>query len=260
MICNREIKFGIFLEAILAAGMEKMATGHYARLMESETGYRLFMGSDQQKDQTYFLSRLSQQQLAKVLFPLGTKHKEEIYRFVESFGFHDFRGQESQDVCFLDHGDVGDFITTSNNREDEPGPIKDIRGKVLGTHQGIFRYTIGQRKGLGISADTPLYVVHLDVPGNTVIVGQNEDLFKTVVHLREIRWLSGNPPDLSQQYTVRIRYTHRGAAGRITMTEPEQGFITFSAPQRAITPGQFAVIYQDDELLGSGLISLPEEQ
>jgi len=258
VICNREIKFGLFLDAVLAAGMEKMATGHYARLMESDAGYRLFMGSDPHKDQTYFLSRLGQNQLAQVLFPLGTKHKEEIYSFVESRGFHDFRGQESQDVCFLDNGGVGDFITTFSNKANEPGPIQDVSGNVLGTHQGIFRYTIGQRKGLGISAETPLYVVRLDVPGNAVIVGKNDDLFKAEVHLRDISWLSGNIPDLSKPYTIRIRYTHRGASGRITLTDADSGYITFSAPQRAITPGQFAVIYDENELLGSGLIILPE--
>lgn len=254
VICNREIKFGLFMDTILGAGMAKMATGHYARIERTDGIYRLFTGDDPKKDQSYFLSRLRQDQLAKIIFPLGQKTKESTYHFVEKYGFHDFQGLESQDVCFLEKSEIGNFLKDRSSTQIGPGPIVSTSGKVLGTHDGLFRYTIGQRKGLGVSSDAPLYVVGLDVNSNGVIVGRNEELFKKQIRVRKLHWLSNRPPDITKEYKVRIRYSHRGSMARLVLHDNDQGELFFEEPQRAVTPGQFAVIYNDSELLGSGII------
>lgn len=254
IICNREIKFGLFLEAILDRGMTHMATGHYARLKEIGGSYRLFKGIDPGKDQSYFLSRLSQKQLARIIFPLGGQTKESTYKFVESQGFHDFRGLESQDVCFLGDTSVGSFLESRLAVHGGEGPILHTSGERLGTHHGLFRYTIGQRKGLGIASAAPLYVVELDIARNAVVVGGNDDLFRRRIQVADCHWLSGGAPPPDREYTVRIRYSHRGSTAKIVLRGEGGGEIVFTDPQRAITPGQFAVAYDGDELLGSAVI------
>jgi tRNA-specific 2-thiouridylase len=256
VVCNREIKFGLFMEAILAAGMTKMATGHYARIEEVGNRHRLFQGCDPKKDQSYFLSRLTQKQLARILFPLGERTKESTYRLVSEHGFDDFQGVESQDVCFLDNNEIGEFLLARAPGEGVQGPILSTTGKRLGTHRGLFRYTIGQRRGLGIAADAPLYVVALDVQENAVIVGSEAELLRDRIGVESLHWLAGDPPDPARSYTVRIRSSHPGAPARLRLAANACGEILFDRPQRAITPGQFAVIYDDDELLGSGIIVL----
>ena len=254
VICNKEIKFGLFLDAILKSGMDKMATGHYAQIVKKGGLYHLSSGKDPKKDQSYFLARLSQQQLGSVLFPLGDKEKHSIYEFVEEHGFSHFRGQESQDVCFLEKNQIGSFLTSRSPRSAPKGSIVSTDGKVLGEHTGLFHYTIGQRKGLGISHPEPLYVIGLDAHHNTVIVGTNDELFRRTIEVESLHWLSGQPPELDQMYTVRIRYSHKGSLAHLQLHEKDGGTFTFSEPQRAITPGQFAVVYNNTELLGSGII------
>ena len=254
VVCNREIKFGLFMEAILRAGMDKMATGHYAIIEKVDDTYHLHCGEDHQKDQSYFLSRLTQEQMAKVMFPLGKMTKKETYRYVKQNGFYDFEGQESQDVCFLENSKVGTYLADCLSGDDNTGPIVSTSGKVLGRHQGLFRYTIGQRKGLGIAGEAPLYVVGLDATGNTVIVGGNEELFKKRIRVHKLHWLAGRAPDLTVSYQVRIRYSHRGSTAMLVLDDKGGGEIIFNEPQRAVTPGQFAGIYYNTELLGSGII------
>ncbi len=252
--CNKEIKFGLFLDAILRRGMSKMATGHYARISEENNIFHLMAGLDPKKDQSYFLARLNQQQLGSVLFPLGDKEKDSIYTYVEDKGFTDFRGQESQDVCFLEKNQIGSFLDTRNNQTASKGAIVTTDGKVLGEHTGLFHYTIGQRKGLGISHPEPLYVIGLDATNNTVLVGTNDELFSKTIQVKELHWLSGTQPDLDQPYNVRIRYSHRGSPAQLKLQQNNCGTFTFTEAQRAITPGQFAVVYNNTELLGSGII------
>jgi len=254
VICNKEIKFGLFMEAILSEGMDMMATGHYAKIKQKDETYHLHCGDDPKKDQSYFLSRLTQAQLAKVIFPLGDKIKQDTYHFVEEHGFNDFHGQESQDVCFLENSQIGDFLEVRSKRDNASGSIVSTAGKVLGSHKGLFRYTIGQRKGLGISSDSPLYVVGLDATTNRVIVGKNEELFRKQIRVEKIHWLAEKTPDTKIDYMVRIRYSHRGSMARIHLGKNGGGVIIFHDPQRAVTPGQFAVIYHNTELLGSGII------
>lgn len=260
MVCNHRIKFGMFQQAILGAGMDRMATGHYARLLAEGTRYRLYQGVDSSKDQSYFLSRLRQEQLATILFPLGERRKEDTYRLVEAQGFSDFRGLESQDVCFLENRQIGSFLAARSPRGDVSGLIRDSSGRVLGRHNGLFHYTIGQRRGLGISAAQPLYVVALDSATDTVVVGGDSELNSNRLLVRDWHWLAEAPPSTHQAYTVRLRSTHQGGQARLLLDE-DGGEIRFEQAQRAITPGQFAVVYDGAELLGSAIIvgALPSQ-
>lgn len=251
VVCNLKIKFGLFLDAMIAAGVDTVATGHYARLLHG-TPCRLLMGADQQKDQSYFLARLNQQQLKRIIFPLGEMTKSDIYDFVEARGFTDFRGKESQDICFLEKNSVSTFL---EDRRDTPasGAIVDTEGNELGRHAGVHRYTIGQRRGLGIASSAPLYVIALDTEKNEVIVGRDADLLCSEIKLAEIQWLNGEDA-VEGEYLTKIRYTHRGSPARLTLEENNCGRLHFSEQQRAVTPGQFAVLYNGEEVIGSGVI------
>ncbi|PIE73264.1 MAG: tRNA 2-thiouridine(34) synthase MnmA [Deltaproteobacteria bacterium] len=253
VVCNREVKFGLLLQTILDQGMDKMATGHYARITQEKGSFSLKTGSDQKKDQSYFLCRLNQKQLAKTLFPLGTMTKEEIYSFVEERGFTHFRGQESQDVCFLGRGEINHFLDSQRSGPLADGDIIKTDGTILGRHRGLYRYTIGQRKGLGVAHPTPLYVIRFDPANNRLIVGDKSELFRDRIEVKELHWLRG-APDNDKEYTVRIRYNHKGAMARVTTGEAGAGTLVFQEAQSAVTPGQFAVIYDHSELVGSGII------
>jgi tRNA-uridine 2-sulfurtransferase len=254
MLCNREIKFGLFMNTILDAGMDCMATGHYARVREMDGLSHLYKGIAPDKDQSYFLARLTQRQLGRVLFPLGDRKKEEIYALVESYGFLDFRGIESQDICFLGQEGLGSYLEKRRPAGTLPGPIVTRSGHELGHHNGLFRYTIGQRRGLGLPDTTPWYVLALEKGENKIIVGKEEDLYRDCIGIINIHWLADRPPLQETGYQVRIRYSHRGAEATVTRITDTHYKITFREKQRAVTPGQFAVIYRDDEVIGSGEI------
>jgi tRNA-specific 2-thiouridylase len=254
IICNHSIKFGLFMDAILARGMDAMATGHYARIEKDGDIFQLCKGRDTVKDQSYFLARLDQRQLSHVLFPLGESKKDEVYQLVEEQGFMDFRGQESQDVCFLGSTPIGRFLNERIPQAEQPGRIVTREGLMLGEHQGLFHYTIGQRRGLGIADSTPWYVTALDPQTNTVIVGKEDELFRNSLQIRHPHWLTSQVPDEGETYQVRIRYRHEGADARIGKIDDNCWEIRFDIPQRAITPGQFAVIYAQDRVIGCGEI------
>ena len=255
VICNREIKFGLFLRAVLARGASAMATGHYAIIKKTAAGYELHKGNDPYKDQSYFLSRLDQDHLAHSQFPLGEMQKNDVYDLVEQHGFLDFRGTESQDVCFLENDNVSDFLEKAPGYNKTTGNIVTVDGKILGHHLGLHKYTVGQRKGLGISHTVPLYVIGLNVSNNSVIVGENEQLFTKTIHLTDMHWLAAPDDRHITTVDVRIRSTHRGGAASLSLLEKNEGTVMFTEPQRAITPGQFAVIYRDSQVIGSGVIS-----
>ena len=255
MICNPEIKFGLFMDTIIDQGLKYVATGHYANIIRKNDCFYLRQGEDERKDQSYFLARLSQKQLERVRFPLGNMEKEDVYNFVEEHGFHDFRGQESQDICFLGTESVGQFL--ENRQTDSttiPGDIVSTNGDVLGHHTGIYHYTIGQRKGLGISAATPLYVTCIDTENNRIIVGSNDDLFQNSIEIKNLLWNCDKEPDIEKSYRVRIRYGHRGGEATLKHLPGNRCQILFSEKQRAVTPGQFAVIYDENLVIGSGEI------
>lgn len=253
VVCNPNVKFGQLLAEAEKQGCEAMATGHYVRLCHSATGYELLKGKDGRKDQSYFLCGLQQEQLARLRFPLGELDKEEVYRLAEEFGFDDFRGRESQDVCFLKERSVQEFLQQYGAERAQSGEVVDGQGKVLGHHLGIQRYTIGQRRGLGIPAPEPLYVIGLDAEHNRVIVGSDQDLWGKSLTVRHFNWLTGTEPSLPKIFTAKIRYRHQGAAALVEKGEGGYRLI-FTEPQRAITPGQFAVLYDGEELIGGGEI------
>ncbi len=254
MICNREIKFGLFMDAILSAGMTRVATGHYARTSCSEGEYFLHTGTDAKKDQSYFLSRLTQQQLARVLFPLGSMSKDDIYRFVENNGYTDFRGVESQDVCFLKNERLSTFLDNDETPSVVPGPIMSVDGRRLGRHSGLHHYTIGQRRGLGLCDTSPWYVCSIDHQTNVLVVGKNRDLFSSSLIARKAHWINRVLPIENHRYTVRIRYTHPGSAARFTRISDDSFKLVFTEAQRAVAPGQYAVLYDGERVVGSGEI------
>lgn len=254
VICNKEIKFGLFMEAIKKTEPDYIATGHYAQIYFKDGIFYLAKGVDPKKDQSYFLSRLTQEQLSSALFPLGNKLKSDIYALVKDFGFDDFEGKESQDVCFLEKGKVGKYLDSLPSMKATRGDIVNVQGEILGKHNGLHYYTIGQRKGLGISDVTPYYVTALDVNNNRVIVGKNEDLFKNTLSIKSPHWLAEEEPNLSKPFLVRIRYTHRGSVAHVEKKSNDSYLLHFKEPQRAVTPGQFAVLYDDDRVVGSGVI------
>lgn len=255
MICNQTIKFGLFQEKILAAGMTAMATGHYARISEDHRGFHLHQGGDPRKDQSYFLARLSQGQLSRLIFPLANRRKTEVFALAAEYGFADFAGSESQDVCFLATGDMGSYLDEHFPRQGQAGPMISTTGLPLGQHRGLHHYTIGQRRGLGLPDATPWYVVAIETESNCLILGKSEDLMQHQVKLADGHWLSGHPPDSRKKFKVRLRSTHNGALATIEAALDGTAILTFAEPQRAITPGQFAVIYDGDEVLGSAIIT-----
>lgn len=254
VICNKEVKFGLFAETMLQSGAEFIATGHYAVVEKNDDLFVLKQGVDPIKDQSYFLCRLSQQQLAHFIFPLGSYEKAAIYDFVKEKGFTDFEGKESQDVCFLKDTKVGEYLEQLEASMGGPGEITTIDGRVLGQHKGLHHYTIGQRKGLGISDVTPFYVIGLDATSNRVLIGKNDDLLKASLTVTDMHWMSGFEPELDREYMVRIRYTHRGTSAALKKISDRCFMIVFSSPQRAVTPGQFAAVYDGNTLIGSGVI------
>lgn len=254
VVCNQTIKFGLLRDFGRSLGIQAMATGHYARTEQTVDGrLKLLTGLDAKKDQSYFLCGLGQGQLAELTFPLGETTKEEVYQVAAKLGLTGMHSAESQDICFLQDRSLADFFSDLPPR---PGDFVTACGDRKGQHQGLHRYTIGQRRGLGLPDATPYYVIGLDAVRNQVIIGKEEDLYQDHLLLQKIHWTSGREPILPQHYKVKIRYRHPAAEARVA--QEAAGYrITFNAPQRAITPGQFAVLYDGDEVIGSGEISPP---
>ncbi|MBI5557577.1 MAG: tRNA 2-thiouridine(34) synthase MnmA [Deltaproteobacteria bacterium] len=251
VICNPRIKCGKLFDTVRALGITKMATGHYARLRSGAGGMRLLRGADRGKDQSYFLCGLNQEQLRGLVFPLGEYTKDEVYRLAGSLGFAHRHDTESQDICFLKTGEIGDFL--KNRTDCQKGDIVTVNGEKIGRHQGIFHFTVGQRRGLGVCDRTPYYVTGLCAEKNQVIVGKEADLWRHELLVRTINWLSGSAPRLPLWVRVKMRYRHRAAAAELSRAG-DLFRIVFAEPQRAITPGQFAVFYDNDEVVGGGEI------
>lgn len=255
VVCNRTIKFGKLLDHCLKSA-SYMATGHYAQVETDNNGRtKLLEGLDPQKDQSYFLSQLTQKQLSKVIFPLGNTTKQEVYGVAEELGLKGKHSTESQDVCFMQGKSLNDFFDKDNSPQ-QSGPIITTAGEIKGHHSGIENYTIGQRKGLGVPDKTPYYVTAINAPGNQIIIGKKNDLWRDWLEIDTLKmnWISGMEPNLPQEFLVKIRYRHQGASARVEKKESVVR-ITFSTPQRAITPGQFAVLYINNEVIGSGEIN-----
>jgi tRNA-specific 2-thiouridylase len=255
--CNQRIKFQSLLEKAGDLGADRLATGHYARIhQDPQSGrYNLCRGLDRRKDQSYFLFLLNQQQLGKALLPLGEKSKDEVREKASCLGLRVAQKSESQEICFIPDDDYRKFVETRKGKEiARPGMIVNRQGRELGLHHGIYSYTIGQRRGLGIAAPHPHYVLALDVEKNRVIAGKNEELFSSRLAVREVNWVSLPPPREEMEATVQIRYRHPGTPAVLTPLGNGKMRVDLSPPQRAVTPGQAAVFYRGDEVLGGGWI------
>jgi len=255
--CNRTMKFGLLLDRARAMGIafDQFATGHYARVEQDRASgrWQLRRSLDVAKDQTYFLSRLSQSQLSQVLFPLGGLTKPEVKAIARELGWDDVADKpESQN--FIESKDYGVLFS---DREQTPGPIVDTHGKALGQHRGIVHYTVGQRKGLGIGGTAdPLYVVRLDACANTVVVGAYSDLFANRLSASDLNWIGlESAPVKPLKVQAKIRQQHKEATATLQGTEFEQVEMRFEEPQMSITPGQVVVFYDNDLVLGSGIIT-----
>lgn len=251
--CNAKIKFKAMLEEAEKSNIEfdKFATGHYAKIVEKNGRYCLYRGKDLKKDQSYFLYRLTQDQLSKVMFPLGDLTKEEVKAIDVKLGFHQEEQAESQD--FYD-GDYTELL----NVESREGNIVDQEGNILGTHKGLFHYTIGQRKGLGIAAERPLYVLELDIVRNEVVVGYQEHTYNKIVEARDIIWGSRTSV-MNEKLDAKIRstgYPSKATVSSYTDSENREVLVAeFDEPIQAATVGQSLVIYDGDEVVGGGIIS-----
>lgn len=249
IVCNEKVKFGSLLRKAEALGAERVATGHYARI-EHNGRYQLRKGLDDHKDQSYFLFSLRQDQLARSLMPLGGLSKEETRAIAAELGLKTKDKVESQEICFVPDKDYGRFLKDGAHVPDRRGEIVTRAGKVLGTHAGVQYFTIGQREGLNLGGQPkPLYVVELDAKTDRVIVGSAEDLMRTEFRVANCMWSAIEIPAAPVEVTVKIRYNHKGCPAIV-----EGDMVRLREPQRAITPGQAAVFYRDDLVLGGGWI------
>ena len=255
--CNKHLKFGKLLQSAKTLGFDGIATGHYARIEYDNGIYRLRKARDLSKDQSYVLYSLSQEELASTLFPLGDLEKSEVRIIAEKEGFINAKKHDSQDICFVPDGDYASMIERYTGTSYEPGDFVDMDGNVLGQHKGVIHYTIGQRRGLGIPAADRLYVVSVDVDNNKVILGSNDDLFSDTVHVKDFHYIPGGTVPETIECKAKIRYKHTEQNATLYYEGNGYATIRFKEKQRAITPGQTAVIYDNDYVLGGGVIVNP---
>lgn len=261
--CNSRLKFASLDRLAVSLGCEKVATGHYARVEFDPTTnrYKLLRGKNEQKDQSYFLWELTQEQLSRALFPLGEMSKPEAREAARQHGLAGVsEKKESQEICFVPDGDYAGFIDRyleyENALERLPGAgdIVDTNGRVIGHHEGIHRYTIGQRRGMGIANERALYVISIDADKNRVTAGSAEELLSSEFTVARVNWIAFADPKEPVRAEVRVRYRHTAAPATITPLDNERARIVFDEPQRAITPGQASVFYHGDEVIGGGWI------
>ena len=260
-LCNNHVKFDQLLATARQIGAEKIATGHYARIRRNRlTGrHELLRARDDGKDQSYFLFGLTQEQLAHAEFPLGELTKQEVREIARRLAVPVAEKPESQEICFVPGGDYvrfieGYFEEQGSALTDEPGEIVSTSGEVLGRHNGLRHYTVGQRRGLGFAAGHPVYVVQIDCVKNRLVVGEDAELRQTECEVGNINWIAMEAPEAPLQAQVRIRHRHEAAEAEIEPLSDREARITFREPQRAITPGQAAVFYSGETALGGGWI------
>jgi tRNA-specific 2-thiouridylase len=256
--CNSDLKFSTLLERAAALQADVLATGHYARVAfdPARDRYRLRRGVDRRRDQSYFLFSLTQAQLARARFPVGDLEKAEVRDYARRRGLPVAEKAESRDICFVPDGDYAGFIERRDAAaRDASGTFVDVEGQELGRHGGVHRFTVGQRKGLGLAAPAPLYVLALDADSQRVTVGPRAALERTALEAVDVSWIAGTPPPAAVRAVAQIRYQHTPAAGVLTPLDGGRARFDFEAPQPAVAPGQAAVFYDGDEVIGGGWIA-----
>lgn len=260
MECNRHIRFEYLLQNALALDADYLATGHYARITQADDGlYELRQGVDASKDQSYVLSVMGQEQLSHTLFPIGEYPKVEVRALAAKFGLRVESKKDSQDLCFLGKNDYRDFLAVYAPEIMQPGPIVRKDGTVIGQHEGLAKYTIGQRKGLGVTSLEPMYVIAMNPYRNALVVGEKQDLGRDTLTAGRINWVNGTAPTDSFRATVKIRYKSDAYPALVTPIGADRMQVQFDEPLRDITPGQGAVVYEDDRVVGGGIIEKAEE-
>lgn len=252
--CNSYMKFDKLLRRAKELDCDKIVTGHYARIEETGGKFVLKRALDPSKDQSYVLYRLTQEQLAMTIFPLGGTEKSETRKIAEQCGFVNFNKRDSQDICFVPKGDYASVVETITGQPCPDGDFIDLNGKVIGRHRGIIRYTIGQHKGLGGNYPDRMFVLGVDPADNTVTLGTEEGLFSRELTAIDFNWISGDVPDGKIRCSAKIRYRHKEQPAEAEALQDGRVKIVFDEPQRAITPGQSAVLYDGDVVLGGGII------
>lgn len=254
LVCNRSIKFGIILDLARELGASSLATGHYARITKDKANrFHLLRGMDPAKDQSYFLALLSQKELADVCFPLGGMTKSEVIRLANEKGLTPVIKNESQDICFIKSKNYADFLALQPGFISKPGLIEDTKGNILGEHKGLHLFTIGQRRGINCPASEPYYVIRFDTDKNRLIVGFKKDLLSLECRITDVNWINREPDSPLKVFT-RLRYRHKAVASTLFPLDKDMAVIRFETPQLAVTPGQGAVFYHGDEVLGGGWI------
>ena len=251
--CNKYMKFDKLLDRAFELGCDFVVTGHYARVEEKDGKFLLKKAVDDKKDQSYVLYQLTQKQLAHIRFPLGELSKDEVRRIAEENGFVNAKKPDSQDICFVPDGDYAGFIERYGGAMPQ-GDFVTADGRVLGRHKGIIHYTIGQRKHLGISVGEPIYVVRIDADDNKVVLGDESRLFRTVCTVGEFNWISGEAPGAPIRCKAKTRYRHKEQPCTASVNADGTVTLVFDEPVRAMTPGQSAVLYDGDVVLGGGII------
>ena len=257
LYCNRRVKFGHLRERAHALGASRLATGHYARLCwdAAQEQWQLLKGVDRRKDQSYFLYVLGQVELSRALFPLGGWTKARVRALAAERALPAAHTEESQDLCFVSGGDYRRFLRQVAPQAFTPGPILDSSGRRIGQHRGLVEYTVGQRSGIGIAAPQPLYVLRLDTEENALIVGTRDELGRDHLVAEKVNWAAGHPPRQAIAAEVKIRYRARPVAATVTPLANDRADVRFVEALRDITPGQGAVFYQGEVVLGGGLIA-----
>lgn len=252
--CNRTMKFALLRRRGEELGYDCLATGHYARIEYRDGRWTLRKARDPSKDQSYVLYHLTQAELAKTLFPLGDLTKSEARALAAENGFLNAAKPDSQDICFVPDGDYAAVIARYTGKTEPEGDFVLPDGSVIGRHKGISRYTVGQRRGLGVAYSEPLYVKRILVAENKVLLGRDEDLYGTSCDVSDVNWIAGETPSAPIKCAVKIRYRQTEQPATVTPLEGGRAHVEFDSPQRAITPGQSAVFYDGDEVLGGGEI------
>ena len=255
LVCNRQVRWEFLLNHALALGAQYLATGHYTRLAQDAEGrIHILRAVDERKDQSYVLHVLQQAQLQHALFPLGEYTKPQVRQLARDFELPVSERGDSQDLCFIGKEDYRQFLSRRLPQVNQPGPIRSKSGELLGEHQGLAFYTIGQRKGLGIAAPQPLYVLEKQIDENALIVGAAAELGQQELTAKEVNWVSGNAPVEPVRAAVRIRYKAREVQALVEPLQDQRVYVRLDDPLRDITPGQAAVFYQGELCLGGGLI------